>query len=166
MTRPCTAPRSASGARIEAAGGRVSRVRLDAELKQIVATATEKARAEGGDRRGARGEARRRAGARAPRRQQRAGVVSRRPTRHRGRQWCERPGERGDCVRPLPRGGDRGEGRRRLCPARQQPIRHPEDSPARWRAKPTADRAAARHAPAAMDRWSCRRCSRSPWPSG
>ena len=37
-------------ARIEAEGGRVSRVRLDAELKQIVATATEKARAEGGDR--------------------------------------------------------------------------------------------------------------------
>ena len=36
-------------ARIEAAGGRVTRVRLDAELKQIVATATEKARAEGGD---------------------------------------------------------------------------------------------------------------------
>ena len=37
-------------ARIEAEGGRVTRVRLDAELKQIVATATEKARAEGGDR--------------------------------------------------------------------------------------------------------------------
>ena len=37
-------------ARIEANGGRVTRVRLDAELKQIVATATEKARAEGGDR--------------------------------------------------------------------------------------------------------------------
>ena len=37
-------------ARIEAAGGRVTRVRLDAELKQMVATATEKARAEGGDR--------------------------------------------------------------------------------------------------------------------
>ena len=37
-------------ARIEAEGGRVTRVRLDAELKQIVATATEKARAEGGER--------------------------------------------------------------------------------------------------------------------
>ena len=37
-------------ARIEAAGGRVVRVRLDAELKSLVATATEKARAEGGDR--------------------------------------------------------------------------------------------------------------------
>ena len=37
-------------ARIEAEGGRVVRVRLDAELKAIVATATEKARAEGGDR--------------------------------------------------------------------------------------------------------------------
>ena len=37
-------------ARIEAEGGRVTRVRLDAELKQMVATATEKARAEGGDR--------------------------------------------------------------------------------------------------------------------
>ena len=37
-------------AHIEADGGRVTRVRLDAELKQIVATATEKARAEGGDR--------------------------------------------------------------------------------------------------------------------
>ena len=37
-------------ARIEAEGGRVTRVRLDAELKQIVATATEKARAEGRDR--------------------------------------------------------------------------------------------------------------------
>ena len=37
-------------ARIEAEGGRVTRVRLDAELKQIVATATERARAEGGDR--------------------------------------------------------------------------------------------------------------------
>ena len=37
-------------ARIEAAGGRVTRVRIDAELKAIVATATEKARAEGGDR--------------------------------------------------------------------------------------------------------------------
>ena len=37
-------------ARIEAAGGRVVRVRLDAELKAIVATASEKARAEGGDR--------------------------------------------------------------------------------------------------------------------
>ena len=37
-------------ARIEAEGGRVVRVRLDAELKSIVATATEKARAAGGDR--------------------------------------------------------------------------------------------------------------------
>ena len=37
-------------ARIEAEGGRVVRVRLDAELKSLVATATEKARAEGGDR--------------------------------------------------------------------------------------------------------------------
>ena len=37
-------------ARIEAAGGRVVRVRIDAELKATVATATEKARAEGGDR--------------------------------------------------------------------------------------------------------------------
>ena len=37
-------------ARIEAVGGRVVRVRIDAELKQIVATATEHARAEGGDR--------------------------------------------------------------------------------------------------------------------
>ena len=37
-------------ARIEAEGGCVVRVRLDAELKAIVATATEKARAEGGDR--------------------------------------------------------------------------------------------------------------------
>ena len=37
-------------ARIETEGGRVTLVRIDAELKQIVATATEKARAEGGDR--------------------------------------------------------------------------------------------------------------------
>ena len=37
-------------ARIEAEGGRVTRVRLDAELKATVATATERARAEGGDR--------------------------------------------------------------------------------------------------------------------
>ena len=37
-------------ARIEADGGRGVRVRLDAELKSLVATATEKARAEGGDR--------------------------------------------------------------------------------------------------------------------
>ena len=37
-------------ARIEAEGGRVTRVRIDAELKACVATATEKARAEGGDR--------------------------------------------------------------------------------------------------------------------
>ena len=37
-------------ARIEAAGGRVVRVRLDAELKSLVATATEKARAEDGAR--------------------------------------------------------------------------------------------------------------------
>ena len=37
-------------ARIEADGGRVVRVRLDAELKSLVATATETARAEGGDR--------------------------------------------------------------------------------------------------------------------
>ena len=37
-------------ARIEAEGGRVVRVRLDAELKSIVAKATEKARAAGGDR--------------------------------------------------------------------------------------------------------------------
>ena len=37
-------------ARIEAAGGRVVRVRIDAELKATVATATERARAEGGDR--------------------------------------------------------------------------------------------------------------------
>ena len=37
-------------ARIEAEGGRVTRVRIDAELKAIVATASEKARAEGGDR--------------------------------------------------------------------------------------------------------------------
>ena len=39
-----------SGQRIEAEGGRVTRVRIDAELKATVATATEKARAEGGDR--------------------------------------------------------------------------------------------------------------------
>ena len=37
-------------ARIEAEGGRVTRVRIDAELKAIVATATETARAESGDR--------------------------------------------------------------------------------------------------------------------
>ena len=37
-------------AHIEAAGGRVTRVRIDAELKAYVATATERARAEGGDR--------------------------------------------------------------------------------------------------------------------
>ena len=37
-------------ARIEAEGGRVVRVRLDAELKSIVAKATEKARAAGGNR--------------------------------------------------------------------------------------------------------------------
>ena len=37
-------------ARIEADGGRVTRVRLDAELKALVATATERARADGGDR--------------------------------------------------------------------------------------------------------------------
>ena len=37
-------------ARIKAAGGRVVRVRIDAELKATVATATETARAEGGDR--------------------------------------------------------------------------------------------------------------------
>ena len=37
-------------ARIEAEGGRVTRVRIDAELKAVVATATEKARAAGGDR--------------------------------------------------------------------------------------------------------------------
>ena len=37
-------------ARIEAVGGRVVRVRLDAELKSLVATATEKARAAGGRR--------------------------------------------------------------------------------------------------------------------
>ena len=37
-------------ARIEAEGGRVVRVRLDAELKSLVATATEKARAARGDR--------------------------------------------------------------------------------------------------------------------
>ena len=37
-------------ARIEAEGGRVIRVRIDAELKATVATATEKARAEAGDR--------------------------------------------------------------------------------------------------------------------
>ena len=37
-------------ARIEAEGGRVVRVRLDAELKSLVATATEKARAAAGDR--------------------------------------------------------------------------------------------------------------------
>ena len=37
-------------ARIEAEGGRVVRVRIDAELKATVATATEKARAEAGDR--------------------------------------------------------------------------------------------------------------------
>ena len=37
-------------ARIEAEGGRVTRVRIDAELKATVATATEHARAEGGDR--------------------------------------------------------------------------------------------------------------------
>ena len=36
--------------RIEADGGRITRVRIDAELKQIVAHATEKARAEGGRR--------------------------------------------------------------------------------------------------------------------
>ncbi len=37
-------------ARLETEGGRVTRVRIDAELKAYVATATEKARAKGGDR--------------------------------------------------------------------------------------------------------------------
>ena len=55
-------------ARIEAEGGRVVRVRIDAELKAIVATATEKARAEGGDRAAdaARGEAAQELGLPAP----------------------------------------------------------------------------------------------------
>ena len=46
--------------RIEADGGRITRVRIDAELKQHVARATEKARAEGGTARGRRRAARRR----------------------------------------------------------------------------------------------------------
>ena len=52
LTHDTAVYRAALGerARIEAEGGRVTRVRLDAELKQMVATATEKARAEGGDR--------------------------------------------------------------------------------------------------------------------
>ena len=137
-------------ARIEAEGGRVTRVRLDAELKQIVATATEKARAEGGDRAARRGEARNRPRPRVARRQRGPRVVSRRPARHRGRRWCERPGERGDCVRPLSRGGDRGESRRRLCPAREQSIRHPDDRP---RARPRNRRRPRRRTLAARPRW-------------
>ena len=52
LTHDTAVYRAALGerARIEAEGGRVTRVRIDAELKAYVATATEKARAEGGDR--------------------------------------------------------------------------------------------------------------------
>ena len=87
MTRPCIAPRWTSGRASRPRAGASTRVRIDAELKATVATATEKARAEGGDRAAARGEARSRARPRAPRRQSRPRVVSRRPTRHRGRRW-------------------------------------------------------------------------------
>ena len=150
MTRPCTAPRWTRRARIEAAGGRVTRVRLDAELKQIVATATEKARAEGGDREAHEVKLAAAHDLGFARRQSRPRVVSRRPARHRGRRWCERPGERGDCVRPLPRGGDRGEGRRGLCHARHQPIGHPDDRP---RARPRNRRRPRRRTLAARPRW-------------
>ena len=54
-------------ARIEAEGGRVTRVRIDAELKATVATETERGARRGRRPRGRRGEAHRRPGARAPR---------------------------------------------------------------------------------------------------
>ena len=165
MTRPCIAPRWTSGRASRPRAGASTRVRIDAELKATVATATEKARADGGDR--AADEAKRTAahdlGLHVV--NQRPRVVSRRPARHRGRRRTERARERRDGVRPLPRGGDRGEGRSRLCHARQQPIRHPEDRPrAGARKRQPAARAADPRSPAAMDRWSCRdathRCRR------
>ena len=103
--------------RIEAEGGRVTRVRIDAELKQVVARATETARAAHG-----------RAGVGAPR----AGgprPVSRRAARTRGPRGAQRTGECRGRVRALPRGGDRGEGRRGLCPARQQRPGSAHDRP-------------------------------------
>ena len=62
MTRPCTAPRSDERARIEAEGGRVTRVRLDAELKRDGRHRDREGARRGRRPRGARGEARRRAG--------------------------------------------------------------------------------------------------------
>ena len=115
-------------ARIEADGGRVVRVRIDAELKAIVATATEKARAEGGDR--AAEDAKRAAAHELglPLQDNRVMYPDAQLDIEDSRRR-ERPGERGGRVRPLPRGGDRGEGRGRVCDARQQPQRHQEDRP-------------------------------------
>ena len=115
-------------ARIEADGGRVVRVRLDAELKSLVATATETARARGWRPRRRDSQSRSRPGARAPH-ARRPCDVPRRPARHRGQSRHGRAGERGDRLRPLPRGGDCGESRRGFFDARQQPIRQPEYRP-------------------------------------
>ena len=116
-------------ARIEAEGGRVTRVRLDAELKQIVATATEKARAEGGDR--AAHEAKLAA----------AHDLGLHVVNHdhvlypdaqldiedadgvSGRVNVEIVSDHYHAAAIAAKAGSR------LCPARQQPIRHPEDRP-------------------------------------
>ena len=115
-------------ARIEAEGGRVVRVRLDAELKSLVATATEKARAAGGDRAAETAKA---AAAQELGLPMQDGHVMYPDAQLdiEDRDGMGGRGERGDRLRPLPRGGDCGEGRRGLCHARQQPIRQPEDRP-------------------------------------
>ena len=118
-------------ARIEAEGGRVTRVRLDAELKQIVATATEKARAEGGD----------------------------------------RAAHEAKLAAAQALGLHVVNNEQVLYPDAQLDIEDANGVSGRVNVEIVSDHyhaaaIAARHAPAAMDRWSCRRCSRSPWPSG
>ena len=140
------------------------RVRLDAELKSLVATATEQARAAGGDRAAETAKA---AAAQELGLPMTDGHVMYPDAQLdiEDRDGMGGRGERGDRVRPLPRGGDRGEGRGRVCPCTAAADPPPGRSPARWRAKPTAGRAAAA-VPAAMGPWSCRPCNQLPWPSG
>ena len=115
-------------ARLEADGGRVVRVHLDAELKSLVATATEKARAEGGDRAAETAKA---AAAQELGLPMQDGHVMY-PDAQLDIEDSQGMGGRvnvGDRIRPLPRGGDCGESRRGFFDARQQPIRQPEYRP-------------------------------------
>ena len=142
--------------------GRVVRVRIDAELKATVATATERARAEGGDR--AADEAKRTAA-----HDLGLHVLNNDQVLYPDAQLDIEDAEgRSGRVNVEIVSTTRRPSRRRPqpampCTAAADP--RPGRSPARSRAKATGAARAGPHSPAAMDRWSCR-CNPSRSPSG